>query len=123
MGPPRSSSTGASTLSPQNPCPLPIRIVFIEGGKIAWGGRRLRLQHPGAKLWDRGVHRRAGERAGDHGARLGGVDDRVDPQAGGGVAGIGGRRVARLDLREALALLLLRDLGAAVLELDREQGL
>src|SRR5215216_1970939 len=35
MGPPRSSSTGASTLSPQNPWPFPIRIVFIGRGSLA----------------------------------------------------------------------------------------
>src|SRR5437764_1748 len=40
MGPPRSSSTGASTLSPQNPWPLPIRIVLIEAATIAWGKSR-----------------------------------------------------------------------------------
>src|SRR5436305_2426609 len=40
MGPPRISSTGALTLSPQNPWPLPIRIVLIEAAKIAWGKSR-----------------------------------------------------------------------------------
>src|SRR5947208_1723536 len=55
MGPPRSSSTGASTLSPQNPWPLPMRMVFIEGRRLAWDPH-----HPGPLL-PSGLAGRGGE--------------------------------------------------------------
>src|ERR1700722_1409177 len=75
------------------------------------------LQNAGFEFGDDGIERRGFEGGDQCVAGVGGVDDGVDPQAGGGVARVGLFVVARLDGGEEFLLGFLVDFFAFALEL------
>src|SRR5271154_825663 len=85
----------------------------------------LRLQYPDVEFRDVGIQRSAFESGKNSVASLCGINDGVDPKAGGGIAAVGLLIVGGLDRGEEFLLLFVAEFFAAAFELadtDLNQG-